>query len=54
MRSKGGDGGTLICGGKGVTWGYFPIATYYRNPYEEELEWEERAEYLHYRRVVHL
>ncbi|WP_378127744.1 hypothetical protein [Cohnella boryungensis] len=54
VRGKGGDGGALICGGMGVTWGYLPVATYYRDPYEEELEWEDRAEYLYYRRVVRL
>lgn len=54
VRGKGGDGGALICGGMGVTWGYVPVATYYRDPYEEELEWEDRAEYLHYRRIVRL
>ncbi|MFD2115822.1 hypothetical protein ACFSTH_11600 [Paenibacillus yanchengensis] len=54
VRGKGGDGGSLICGGMGVVWGYLPVSTYYRDPYEEELDWEDRSEYLHYRRIVRL
>lgn len=33
---KGGDGGSLICGGTGMAIGYLPTATYYRHSYMGE------------------
>lgn len=51
---KGGDGGSAICGGVGVMLGYLPVATYYRNPYQDELDWAERMSYMQYRRIVRL
>ncbi|MEW4371957.1 hypothetical protein [Paenibacillus kandeliae] len=51
---KGGDGGSAICGGVGVMLSYLPVATYYRNPYQEDLDWSERIGYMRYRRIVRL
>ncbi|MFD1887257.1 hypothetical protein [Paenibacillus wenxiniae] len=51
---KGGDGGNAICGGIGMMLGYLPAATYYRNPYQNELDWAERMSFMHYRRVIRL
>ncbi|WP_270165787.1 hypothetical protein [Paenibacillus sp. SYP-B4298] len=51
---KGGDGGSSICGGLGVALGYLPVAVYYRDPYAEELTWEDKLDHMHYRRVVRL
>ncbi|WP_322906292.1 hypothetical protein [Paenibacillus campi] len=51
---KGGDGGNAICGGIGIMLGYLPVATYYRNPYQNELDWSERIGYMQYRRVIRL
>ncbi len=51
---KGGDGGSAICGGIGLTLGYLPVATYYRNPYQNELDWPERMGYMRYRCIIRL
>lgn len=51
---KGSDGGSGICGGVGVLLGYLPVATYYRNPYQDQLEWNERISSMHYRRIIRL
>ncbi|WP_046225766.1 hypothetical protein [Paenibacillus dauci] len=54
IRAKGGDGGAGICGGLGIVLGYLPVATYYRNLYEDALEWTELIGYMHYRRIIRL
>lgn len=51
---KGGDGGCNICGGMGIFWGYLPVATYYRDLKENELDWVDRLDYLHFRRILRL
>lgn len=51
---KGSDGGSGICGGVGTLLGYLPVATYYRNPYQDQLEWNERISSMHYRRIIRL
>lgn len=51
---KGSDGGSGICGGVGILLGYLPVATYYRNPYQDQLEWNERIGSMHYRRIIRL
>lgn len=52
--SKGGDGGNGICGGGGIFWGYLPVATYFRNNGDDDLEWADRLDHLHYRRIIRL
>lgn len=55
LMPKGGDGGSMICGGTGVVVGYLPAAAvYYRDPYHEEVEWDDMMGHLHYRRIVRL
>ncbi|GGG88757.1 hypothetical protein [Paenibacillus radicis (ex Gao et al. 2016)] len=54
LMPKGGDGGNLICGGSGILVGYLPVAAYYRDPYSQELEWEDVVGDLRYRRIVRL
>lgn len=52
---KGGDGGSLLCGGSGVVMGYLPAtATSYRDPFYKELEWEEIMDTMYFRRIVRL
>lgn len=51
--SKGGDGGNGICGG-GIFWGYLPVATYFRDNGDDDLEWADRLDHLHYRRIIRL
>ncbi|MFF2089775.1 hypothetical protein [Paenibacillus sp. NPDC058174] len=54
LMPKGGDGGSLICGGSGLVVGYLPVAAYFRDSYFEELDWEEIMGHLWYRRIVRL
>ncbi|ANF95560.1 hypothetical protein [Paenibacillus bovis] len=54
IRTKGGDGGAGICGGSGVILGYLPVATYYRNIYDDTLDWVDLIGYMHYRRIIRL
>lgn len=54
VSSKGGDGGYNICGGMGIFWGYLPVATYYRYLMGNNLEWEDRLDFMNYRRIVRL
>jgi hypothetical protein len=50
---KGGDGGAMLCGGSGLLMGYLPaVAPYYRDPYAQELDWEDLLDHLSIRRVV--
>ena len=52
---KGGDGGSLLCGGSSVVMGYLPAtATAYRDPSAKELEWEEIIDTMYFRRIVRL
>lgn len=52
---KGGDGGSLICGGLGPVVGFLPAtAVYYRDANIGELEWEELIDGMYYRRVIRL
>lgn len=55
IKPKGGDGGSMICGGMGPVAGYLPnAAVYYRDPYNKEAEWEDLKGYSRYRRIVRL
>ncbi|MFD2330848.1 hypothetical protein ACFSR7_16470 [Cohnella sp. GCM10020058] len=56
---KGGDGGSLICGGTGMAIGYLPTATYYRQSYmgeaaEADYKADIGGDYTLYRRIVRL
>jgi hypothetical protein len=55
LMPKGGDGGSMICGGSGLILGYLPAtAVYYRDRYSHELDWEDIMDCLQYRRIVRL
>lgn len=55
LMPKGGDGGSMICGGMGPVAGYLPAAAvYYRDPYNTEAEWEDLKGHSRYRRIVRL
>ncbi|WP_046216305.1 v-SNARE N-terminal domain-containing protein [Paenibacillus wulumuqiensis] len=54
ILGKGGDDGSGICGGLGVMLGYLPVATYYRNAYNDTLQWSDWIGYMHYRRIIRL
>lgn len=55
VMPKGGDGGSLICGGTGPLVGFLPAAAvYYRDGNASELDWEELMDAMVYRRVVRL
>ncbi|MHA7963350.1 hypothetical protein ACX93W_04320 [Paenibacillus sp. CAU 1782] len=50
---KGGDGGGMVCGGTGLLMGYLPaVAPYYRDPYGQELEWEDLFDHMNIRRII--
>ncbi|WP_155972866.1 hypothetical protein [Paenibacillus sp. Leaf72] len=51
---KGGEGGANHNGGLGVFFSYLPTAVYYRDKHEDEQEWVEWLDQLHYRRIVRL
>ncbi|SFB52079.1 Sulfatase-modifying factor enzyme 1 [Cohnella sp. OV330] len=56
---KGGDGGSLICGGTGMAIGYLPTATYYRQSYmgeaaEADYKADIGGDYTFYRRIVRI
>lgn len=53
FRLKGGDGGSMLCGGTGMLMGYLPAAApYYRDPFGAELEWADLLDAMNARRVV--
>ncbi|WP_339237891.1 hypothetical protein MKX40_26640 [Paenibacillus sp. FSL R5-0517] len=55
VMPKGGDGGSLICGGTGPLVGFLPAAAvYYRDVNASELDWEDLMDSMYYRRVVRL
>ncbi|MGO4734171.1 hypothetical protein [Paenibacillus sp. 2KB_22] len=55
VMPKGGDGGSLICGGTGPLVGFLPAAAvYYRDVNASELDWEDLMDAMYYRRVVRL
>lgn len=59
LRGKGGDGGSLICGGEGPLLGYLPATmTAYRNMEKEDEDkserWKSLAPYSVYRRVLEI
>ncbi|PQP84763.1 hypothetical protein C0Q44_09615 [Paenibacillus sp. PCH8] len=55
VMPKGGDGGSLICGGTGPLVGFLPAAAvYYRDGNASELDWEELMDTMYYRRVFRL
>ena len=55
VMPKGGDGGSLICGGTGPLVGFLPAAAvYYRDVNASELDWEDLMDAMVYRRVVRL
>ncbi|KQO17254.1 hypothetical protein [Paenibacillus sp. Leaf72] len=52
---KGGDGGSLVCGGTGPVVGYLPAAAvYYRDPNAFELDFEDIIGNLRFRRIIRL
>jgi hypothetical protein len=54
---KGGDGGCNICGGLGLTMGYLPVATYFRNPNmhdKKRYKAKISGDYTFYRRIIRL
>ncbi|WP_167020437.1 SUMF1/EgtB/PvdO family nonheme iron enzyme [Chitinophaga sp. Cy-1792] len=55
---RGGDGGCAICGGGGLDLGYFPAATYARDPniFDEDMAYKDQitGEYNYYRRILHI
>ncbi|MDR6720644.1 MULTISPECIES: hypothetical protein [Paenibacillus] len=55
VMPKGGDSGSLICGGTGPLVGFLPAAAvYYRDVNASELDWEDLMDAMVYRRVVRL
>ncbi|WP_336764815.1 hypothetical protein [Paenibacillus sp. USHLN196] len=55
VMPKGGDGGSLICGGTGPLVGFLPAAAvYYRDVNASGLDWEDLMDAMYYRRVVRL
>lgn len=55
VMPKGGDGGSLICGGTGPLVGFLPAAAvYYRDVNASELDWEDLMDAMYYRRIVRL
>ncbi|WP_339305694.1 hypothetical protein NST33_26910 [Paenibacillus sp. FSL L8-0435] len=55
VMPKGGDGGSLICGGTGQLVGSLPAAAvYYRDVNASELDWEDVMDAMVYRRVIRL
>ncbi|CAH1220710.1 hypothetical protein [Paenibacillus sp. JJ-223] len=55
LMPKGGDGGSLICGGLGPVAGFLPATVvYYRDANIGELEWEELIDGMYYRRVIQI
>ncbi|WP_217591643.1 hypothetical protein [Cohnella sp. GbtcB17] len=56
---KGGDGGSLICGGTGMAIGYLPTATYYRQSYmgkatEAAYKADIGGDYTFYRKIIRM
>ncbi|WP_128103628.1 hypothetical protein [Paenibacillus sp. DCT19] len=55
MQPKGGDGGSMICGGMGPLVGFLPAATvFYRDANASDLDWEDLMDCMHYRRMIRL
>ncbi|WP_145051840.1 hypothetical protein [Paenibacillus xylanexedens] len=55
MQPKGGDGGSMICGGMGPLVGFLPAAAvFYRDTNASDLDWEDVMDCMHYRRVIRL
>ncbi|MCG7380445.1 hypothetical protein MH215_26060 [Paenibacillus sp. ACRSA] len=55
MQPKGGDGGSMICGGMGPLVGFLPAAAvFYRDTNASDLDWEDMMDCMHYRRVIRL
>ncbi|MDQ0173622.1 hypothetical protein [Paenibacillus tundrae] len=54
-QPKGGDGGSMICGGMGPLVGFLPAtAVFYRDPNASDLDLEDVMDCMHYRRVIRL
>ncbi|QDH20243.1 formylglycine-generating enzyme family protein [Saccharibacillus brassicae] len=51
---KGGDGGSNVHGGFGPFASYLPTGTFFRDPFEPELDWSEWLSSLVFRRIVRL
>ncbi|MNI98993.1 hypothetical protein D3C73_1579580 [compost metagenome] len=51
---KGGDGGGAHSANLNAFYSYLPTSVYYRDHHEDEIEWMEWLDQLHYRRIIRL